>query len=482
MNFVNKKWPEDFFFQEREKVLNMWSTGKDVNLEKAVKYHKSLLESKNAAIKIQQAKAKGATYTLPSSGTDTIAGHKELLLYLQKEAGVDFLTSYIDSLTRNCRFKAAEQQLKKASKSKALLNGFPVAVHGIKGNKDIIDSVDLPVLIFGPTPDARLTHEIGLAGGHSGYSGGPLISFWNYTKDIAVEKIIHNFQYTNRLMGYYEENGIPILYCVSGAMPSISPPSIMIVPEIIEILIAAEQGVKHIQLNNWLQGHIVQDIAYIISLEKLAREYLDKFEYRDVKTTTLSVSPTGRFPTDVPRVYGLIAYFTMIGLLANVQAIGSRTIDEAHHIPTKEGIAKSFKCAKMFIEMMSPQNLNILDRKEVEAEVSMISKEVKIILEKVFELGDGDVIVGTKRAVEAGVLDQPYATTQHVKGKVLGVKDVEGAARFFDTGDIPFDKEIIDYHTEKISLREKQIGKKVNYETIIKDLTAISEGAILPVE
>ncbi|MCU0288719.1 MAG: hypothetical protein MUF15_20280 [Acidobacteria bacterium] len=490
----------------------MWPSGQEVNLDEAVAYHKSMPYSKNAALKTLEAREKGITYFCPSSGTDTIKSHRKLLLCLQNKAKVDILTSYIDSLTRNCHFEAASQGLKKALKSrKAVLNGFPVVVHGFKKNRKVINALDLPVILFGPTPDARLTVEIGLAGGHTGYSGGPLISFWNYTKNVPVEMIIHNFQYINRLMGYYEEKGIPILYCVSGAMPSITPPSLMIAPEIIEILIAAEQGVKHIQLNNWLQGNIAQDIAYILTFKKLATEYLDKFGYNDVETTTYSVSPTGRFPGEHVRVFALIAYYTMIGLLGHVQVIGSRTIDEAYHIPTKKGTVKSFKCAQMMAGMLQAQGLNILENEAVKIESDMMEKEVRAILDKVLEMGEGDIIVGTKRAIEVGVLDQPYATTQLVKGKVLGVKDSNGAARFFDFGELPFTQEIIEYHKEKIRQREnlllKKVGEKqqekiikkenllyykedvknsqeeknigVGYETIISDMMAISKGALV---
>jgi methylaspartate mutase epsilon subunit len=481
METVNKKWTDAEFITERGKVLNMWPTGYDVDLEEAVEFHKSMPSGKNAALKEQEAKEKGVTYTCPSSGSDTIAAHKELLLYLQDEGKADFLTSYIDSLTRNCRFEDADHGLQEAFKNKrAVLNGFPVVAHGVAGNREVINAVKQPVILYGPTPDVRLVHEIGLAGGHTGYSGGPLISFWNYTKNIPVGDIIHNFQYVNRLMGYYEEKGVPILYCPSGAMPAISPPSLMIAPEIIEILIAAEQGVKHIRLNCWLQGNVAQDVAMIMTLSKLAREYLDKFGYNDVKTTAFAVCPTGRFPTDQTQVFALISFYTMIGVLGNVQSIATRTIDEAYHIPTKEGTAVSFKCCKMIIDMLRDQKIDISDSEDLKVENYIQEKEAKSILDKVIEMGDGDIVVGTIRAVEAGVLDQPYSTSQQVKSKVMGVKDAEGAARFFDFGNLPFSKEIIEFHKEKIAEREKQMSQKIDYETVIKDMTAISSGSILP--
>ena len=202
MKVKNQKLADEVFFKERAKVLGMWPGGKDVDIYEAIEYHKAMPSRKNAVMKVAEAKKNGETFICSSSGTDTIEAHRALLQYLQDQGQVDFATSYIDSLTRNCRFEDADQALKKAMRI--------------------------------------------------GYSGGPLIFFWNYTKNIPLELIIRSTQYINRLMGYYEEKGVPILYGVSGAMPAISPPSLMIAPEIIEALIAAEQGVKHIQLSSWL--------------------------------------------------------------------------------------------------------------------------------------------------------------------------------------------------------------------------------------
>jgi len=474
------RWSGEYFSRRRKEVLSLWPTGAGVDLAEAIDYHKAMSNSKNAALVALKARKERTTLLCPSLGSDTIANHKELLLHMQNEGEADILTSYIDSFTRNGRFAmAAEALLQAESLGRPVLNGFPFVVHGVKGTREVMDALEIPSLLFGPTPDARLTHEIGLAGGHTGYSGGPMISFWNYTKDVPVEQVIHNFQYVNRLMGHYEENGVPILYCVSGAMPSISPPSLMIAPEIIEVLIAAGQGVKHVQLNNWLQGHLAQDLAYIKTFKKLTGEYLAKFGFTDVETTTYSVTPTGRFPSDHDQVFALISYFTMIGILGDVQVCGARTIDEAHHIPTREGSASSFRNARMFLNMLRPQGLDILGNREVEKESQIMEKEVRAILDRVLELGEGDVVKGTVMAVKLGILDQPYATSQLVKGQVLGVKDSKGAARFYDPGNLPFGREILDFHEEKIREREALLGHKVSYDTIISDLTAISSGRIV---
>ncbi|MCG8454171.1 MAG: methylaspartate mutase subunit E [Spirochaetales bacterium] len=483
MNTIsNQRWSDAEFDAARQEVLSSWPTGAQVNLEEAVAYHAAMPPMKNAARRALAAKNQGETLLCPSLGSDTVANHTALLQHMEKEGEADILTSYIDSFTRNCLFERAQEGLAKAQESgRPVLNGFPFAIHGVEKTRQVINAIHRPVMMFGPSPDARLTHEIGLAGGHTGYSGGPLISFWNYTKDVPVAQLLRNFQYVNRLMGRYEEMGVPILYAVSGAMPSISPPSLMIAPEIIEVLIAAAQGVKHIQLNNWLQGHLIQDLAGIRVFRKLAREYLDAAGHTDVQTVTYSVSPTGRFPTSQEQVYALISYFTMIGSMGNVQICGSRTIDEAHHIPTPEGSAKSFRNARMFLSMMGPQGASAPEGATLETECAMVEKEVRAILDAVLELGKGDIAQGTVLAVESGILDQPYSTSQQVAGRVLGVKDATGAARFYDFGNLPLDEEIKAFHREKIAEREALLGHKTGYDTIVADLTAIADGAILPV-
>lgn len=481
MNIRNEKLSDEEFLRQRKEVLAMWPTGSHVDLAKAIEYHKGMPESKNGAIKALKAKAAGRSELFCSSGTDTIAAHTELLQYCREKGKVDYASSYIDSFTRTGRFELAEKGLKEAEKTgHQVLNGFPFVCHGVEGTRKVMEAVDMPVFVWGPAVDLRLVMEIGLAGGHTGYSGGPLISFWNYAKDVPLEKVIGFYQYVNRLMGHYEENGVPILYGVSGVMPTITPPSLMTVSKIIETLIAAEQGCKHILLNNWAQGNIAQDIASIITHSKLTREYLDRFGFNDVKTASFSVDPTGRYPVEEPKVYSLISYFAMISVLAGAQILGVRTVDEAKHVPTKESISASHQCARMMINMLKDQKNEIVDSEGVKEEARMEELEARTILDKIIDMGEGDVVVGAIRGVEAGVLDQSYATTNKVKCAVMGVKDAHGAARYLDHGNLPFGSEILEFHREKIAERKKEIGRDVDYEALVNDITAIGNGSLLP--
>jgi methylaspartate mutase epsilon subunit len=87
--------------------------------------------------------------------------------------------------------------------------------------------------------------------------------------------------------------------------------------------------------------------------------------------------------------------------------------------------------------------------------------------------------VGAAKAVDSGVLDNPFAANRAAAGKVLGIKDSEGAIRYYNIGNLPFSKEIIEYHKEKIEQREKKQGKTINYETLVSDLLAVSKGYLV---
>ena len=60
MDIQNKKLSNDVFYKERAEVLTQWPTGKDVDLEEAIAYHKAMPEYRNFAKKLSDAK-KGMT-------------------------------------------------------------------------------------------------------------------------------------------------------------------------------------------------------------------------------------------------------------------------------------------------------------------------------------------------------------------------------------------------------------------------------------
>ena len=99
MDIRNKKIAEGEFMALRQEVLAQWPTGKDVNLQEAVDYHKSMPEYRNFGKKLLDAKAAGRTLVQPRAGVPVVEEHIKLMQYLEKYGEADLLPSTIDSYT-----------------------------------------------------------------------------------------------------------------------------------------------------------------------------------------------------------------------------------------------------------------------------------------------------------------------------------------------------------------------------------------------
>jgi methylaspartate mutase epsilon subunit len=478
MEIRNKRLNEDEFLKERNKILATWPTGSEVDLEEAIAFHKSMPLHKNFALKLLEARDNGATLIRCESGVPTVEEFSSYLRFLQDEGQADLLGAHVDSMTRNQRYKEAERGLEESLKTgKWVLNGFPMIAHGVRGTRKLVEAVDLPIMIRNPSVDQRLVAEIGFASGFTGGSGCPILAFSQYSRNIPFEVVISYYQYLYRLMGYYAERGVVTTASIIGGFAILCPLSVLIAGAILDSLIAAEQGVKNINLVINAQGNLVQDVAAIMVLRKTARKYLDTMGYKDPEVTMNLSNWSGQFPADTFAACAIISLGVTAAVMSKSELCSVKTIEEAKSIPTREASAASLRLGKTLITMLKNQDLQ-LDGKAIEAEAGMLERETELIVEKALEMGDGDAVVGEIRATKAGVFDVPFSTSQHVQCRVKGVRDNQGAVRYIDHGNLPFTREIIDFHREKIAEREKAHGKKLDYQTIVEDISSIARGEL----
>jgi len=480
MEVRNIKLSEEEFFKEREEVLAQWPTGKEVDLDEAVEYHKNMPPSKVLPLKMLEAKEKGEVYPVTGMGKTTIEEQMELYKYVQDEGQAEVLGISVDSLSRFINFEEAEKGLQESIRTgKSVLNGLPVVNHGVAGMRRLIESIDLPVQLRYGGMDVRLIEEVGVAGGTTGSSAEPLYNYWNMNSKFSLESMIRTHQYVHRMVGYYEERGAPITMSCQGMYGGGAvPPSLEMAALLAGILLSTEQGTKHVSLHHHATGNLAQDVASAAVLRKLAREYLDKGGHPDVTTFQTTSLCLLQYPVEIGPAFAVIAINSMIAKICGAQLNDVRTISEAVTIPTKEEIATTFRCAKVITNLLKDQKIEI-NSEAVEIESKMVELETRAILDKVIEMGDGDLVVGIIRAVKSGVLDNPFSTNPNVACRVLGIKDNEGAVRYIDHGNLPFSKEILEFHREKIAEREKKQERKVDYETIINDFMSISRGFLV---
>lgn len=478
MDIQNKKIPEGEFARQRQEVLTQWPTGKDVNLEEAIAYHKAMPQSRCFALKLSEAKKKRTTLVQPRAGVPVIEEHIKLLRYLQDNGEADLLPSTIDSYTRQNRHEEAENGISESIRlGRAMLNGFPAVNHGVMGCRRVVESVQVPVQVRHGTPDARLLTEITYAGGFTSYEGGGISYNLPYCKNIPMERTIRDWQYVDRLTGLYQEMGVTINREPYGPLTgTLVPPCISHAAAIIEALLAAEQGVKSITVGYGQCGNLVQDIAAIRVLQELTDEYLAKYGYTDVEVTTVLHQWMGGFPEDEAKAFGVISSGSLIAGLSKATKVIVKTPHEAIGIPTMEANAQGLRCTKQVVNMMADQDFQ---GPTLEAEKDIIRQETRCIVDKCFELGMGDIAVGVCRGVEAGVLDVPFAPCRANAGLMLPCRDNNGAVRILNTGNLPFTQDLKDFHAGKINERAKVENRKASFQMVIDDVYSIGKGRLV---
>jgi methylaspartate mutase epsilon subunit len=322
--------------------------------------------------------------------------------------------------------------------------------------------------------DSRLAAEISFAGGFTGFTGGSMTSFTCYSKHTTLPDTIRYYQYLDRLAGYYTERGCTMVRELQGYNIGLAyPHSLGIAYIIIDCLLAAHQGVKSLMLTRHQQGSFMQDVAASRVQTELTYEYLRKAGYDDVRVYPLLRQWLGTFPINHAEGYSVIAVGAAIGVLAGCNIIVLKTVDEGTALPRKEINIESTKSVKAVINMLSGQRFP--DSPEMREEMDVLRAEVRAIIDKLYEVGDGDLSRGVCLGMTYGFIDAPFAPNVHVSDRVRPIRDATGAIRMLDFGNLPLPIDVKRYHRQKIAEREAMEGFTASMDHVVRD---IMEGAL----
>lgn len=476
---------EDMFLKMREEVLSLWHTGKEVILEEAIEYQRKLPENRNFYKVTERLKTEGQTVVFPRGGYPLLEDQIRLCKKLVS-LGIPLIPINTDSYTRQGRFDKVEEGIKETIRTgRNMLNGYPLINYGVKNNRRLVEEVEGA---FNPRCGRlgnALGAEISFASGITGFAATAFIHFGAYEKNCTLEDCIKACRYSWRLMGYYAERGITLAAEMHGWIPSgVFPLSVNIATMIAESLMAARQGVRCIIPLIHFMGNIAQDLAWVKIGKRLLREYLDRFGYEDVIIPGVfgAQIPLYPMPRNLGEAFAFINYSAIVATIAGVQSVFLRTVDEGFGIPTEEAHEITYRSANWIFEVVGKQRYfleQLVNSKEVEEEEKIAEAEIRAILEKILEMGNGDVVVGSIKAVEEGILDSPFSPNKHVKGLVLGAKDARGAVRYLDFGNLPLPKEVKEFHREKLAERQSHSQVPLDYMTTIRDFWAFSKGKLI---
>ncbi len=472
----NKRVDEELLMKRRREELDRLPHGKEVDFDEAVAYQKSLPDSKVWWKVMKKLEDEGRMSVFPRAGTPVLEDMIELCQSM-RDAGVVLIPVTTDSYTRTGQHEKVAEIMKEVGKNrKPLLNGFPIYYYSLKDCRKIIENVDAALSPRAAGGDFAIAAGMTTGGGGIGF-----LHFGSYAKNVSIRDLVKGAQERMSIVGWYADRGVILCTDLHGWLPGAPfPLSVGIVGLIIEAVTSAAQGQKALYPLVHCMGNMVQDTAWIRLAPRLIREYLDKFGYEDCMITGCCPSQTPLFPVarHMGGAFAYLCYIAMVGSFAKCNAVDLRSIDEGAGIPTTETHEVSYRAAKWIFDVIREQRIEI-DIKGVEEEERVTEIEVRAMMDRILDLGDGDIAEGTVKAVESGVLDSPWSPNITIKDEVLGVRDARGACRYLEFGNLPIPEDIKEFHREKIAERERIEGKKVDYYTAVRDLWSLSKGKMV---
>ena len=470
-----KRIDESEFLKMRKANLLRWPTGADVDFESALERQKSLPDHKRLDLVMRKAVAQGRCLVQPRGGFGTFKDQKELMQIRDKEGLADIVPTTTDSYTRNEQFALAQKGVDESEKlGRSLLNGYPIVNYGVAKASELIDAIDKPAIMLTGTTMPKLTGEIGFAAGYTGYLGSGIAYTTSYIKEMSIEDGIKNYQYLDRLSAMYLDHGVELHRRQPGFLTGTNiPPAIAIIIAILDLLLAAAQGVKNYGLEMGETLHLIQDAAAVKACKDLCQEYLAIKGYHDVFTPITLLHWMGAWPQDEAQAASLVSYGGTLAAISGASSVTTKTLHEAFGIPTPKINADGLRMTRMAIYLA--RNIKLDSMPEFQNEVNMIKNEVRPIVNKVLEMGDGDVALGSVRAFEAGILDIPWSPNKWVKSKVMPARDIDGCLRILDPGNMPFPKEVLEFHEEKLRLRAEKEKQPYDLNLAVSSVYEMSE-------
>lgn len=454
----------------REEVLNSWPTGKDVWDADIERNHS--VSSKNLHHVQVNGASNGKPLVQPRTGVAHTGDEIDILIYLRNN-GLDVSSIQLDAASRKNMYAEAEEGVLRTVKGKtSFLNGYPVPVHGVKGVEEILQAIDTPFQVRAGSPDHRLVYEIALAGGASSIEGGFICYLFPYDKHTSPVDSLGYWKYVDKLTDwYYRTYNIIVNREYFGPLTCcLIEPAVPICINIVQAILSAKMGARCISVGLAEQGNRSQDIAAIRVLDKMTRQYLASYGLHQCTVTTVYHHYMASFPTDTGKSEDLILQSSITGALSGASRIMTKTPVESHHIPTREDNARGLQLTRQGLLTAKDELVNqvLVDR-----EMLLLEREVRAMMTAIEKLGRGSVARGAIKAFEKGILDVPFSPSMYNKNSLITAKDCDGAIRFVNPEQLPFENDMIDFHKEKIHQRMTAERARRTFEILEKDLTRI---------
>ena len=352
-------------------------------------------------------------------------------------AGADFIPLTIDSYTRQNQYETATQLLRRSEdEEKNYLNGYPLVSHGYELSRGLFEGIDKPISLRHGTPDARLLTEVALASGIAEIEGGGICYCLPYSEGFPLDRCLLYWQYVDRVCAVNSTPDRPIHRESFGPLSAtLVPPAITVAIQIIEALLAAEQGVVSFAVSFGQTGSMVQDIATASVLRRLVAHYMNEFGFEEVRTYLVYHQWMGQFPMQREKAAALIAGSSLVASLIGADKIVVKTVDEALGVPRAEINAEAVDTVRYLLRIFGCSQS--VTSPLIESEANLIESETRSILDAIFAMPGNVFWESVFRAFQLGYLDVPFSPHADNANRLISMRDANSSIRIWDRGGVP---------------------------------------------
>jgi len=407
----------------------------------------------------------------PRGGFSTFEAQLKLTEQLYA-AGADFIPLTIDSCTRQNQYDTAANLLQRSEEEeKNYLNGYPLVTHGYEITRELYRKIDRPISLRHGTPDARLLVEVAIASGITEIEGGGICYCLPYSEGFPLDRSLLYWQYIDRVCAINSKQDAPIHRESFGPLSAtMVPPAVAVSIQIIEVLLAAEQGVTSFAVSFGQTGSMIQDMATAKVLRKLTRTYLDQFGFESVKSYLVYHQWMGQFPPQREKAAALIVGSAMISSMISADKIVVKTVDEALGVPAAEVNAEAVNTVQYILKRFGYESAltESLTSPLVEREAALIDSETRSILQKIVNIPGDTFWESVFRAFQLGYLDIPFTPHADNANKLISMRDNNGSIRIQERGNVPISDH--DAKMEESLLASKPNKSDKTYLQLLADI------------
>ena len=393
------------------------------------------------------------------------------LTQVLSNAGADFIPLTIDSYTRHNQYDTATQLLRRSEEEgQDYLNGYPLLSHGHELTREMYRGLAKPVSLRHGTPDARLLVEVALASGIVEIEGGGICYCLPYSEGFPLDRCLLYWQYVDRICALHSSDELPIHRESFGPLTAtLVPPAIAVAIQIIEALLAAEQGVRSFAVSFGQTGSLVQDIATANVLRRLTRQYLERCGFGAMQTYVVYHQWMGQFPAQREKAAALIAASSVMANLVAADKVVVKTVDEALGVPRAEINAEAVETVRYVLRVFSCAES--VTSPLVQREEALIESEAHAILQTVFDLPGDAFWQSVFRAFQAGYIDVPFSPHGDNANQVISKRDANGSIRIIERGALPICDADMAMEEELVAARGGPADKK--YLQLLSDINVM---------